>query len=232
MMIQNNFTPTVLNKKTDTIPPDAVYVGRPSEWGNPFSHIDSSDSDVVYVDTREIAIYAYELHLLQSIERDPTILSRLRNTLFDRDLVCWCSPKLCHADILLKYANTQEFYTWSNKDGYDVTSKGDKRFSALYATMGDGRTIEEHYQCDVKGYDIGGTNWVLGKDKPAKNPNTNLWLEYFELWKTWMFDNKPVMLDLHHTLLDSGESVLYDRYDVGGVNQARALAWLLNMYYV
>ena len=27
--------PKVLNKKTDKIPPDAVYVGRPSKWGNP-----------------------------------------------------------------------------------------------------------------------------------------------------------------------------------------------------
>ena len=28
--------PKVLNKRTDKIPPDAVYVGRPSKWGNPF----------------------------------------------------------------------------------------------------------------------------------------------------------------------------------------------------
>jgi len=28
--------PRVLNKRTDKIPSDAVYVGRPSKWGNPF----------------------------------------------------------------------------------------------------------------------------------------------------------------------------------------------------
>ncbi len=28
--------PRVLNKRTDTIPPSAVYVGRPSKWGNPY----------------------------------------------------------------------------------------------------------------------------------------------------------------------------------------------------
>lgn len=40
----------------------------------------------------------------------------------------------------------------SNKNyGYEVSSSGDKRFSALFAKMADGRTIEEHYQCDIKG---------------------------------------------------------------------------------
>lgn len=28
--------PKVLNKHKDKIPPNAVYVGRPSQWGNPF----------------------------------------------------------------------------------------------------------------------------------------------------------------------------------------------------
>ena len=32
-------TPRVLNRRTDTIPPGAVYVGRPSKWGNPFTHL-------------------------------------------------------------------------------------------------------------------------------------------------------------------------------------------------
>ena len=36
--------PKVLNKRTDTIPPDAVYVGRPSKWGNPFRIRVFSDS--------------------------------------------------------------------------------------------------------------------------------------------------------------------------------------------
>lgn len=28
--------PKVLNRRTDTIPPNAIYVGRPSKWGNPY----------------------------------------------------------------------------------------------------------------------------------------------------------------------------------------------------
>ena len=49
-------------------------------------------------------------------------------------------------------------YTWSRRGGYECSSKGDKRFSAFTARLPDGRTIEEHYQCDIKSYEPGGTN--------------------------------------------------------------------------
>ena len=44
--------------------------------------------------------------------------------------------------------------TWAKSDpnGYEVSTKGDDRFSALRAKLNDGRTIEEAYQLDVKGY--------------------------------------------------------------------------------
>jgi hypothetical protein len=32
------------------------------------------------------------------------------------------------------------------KNTYEVSSRGDKRFSALYAKLSDGRTIEQAYQ--------------------------------------------------------------------------------------
>lgn len=48
-------------------------------------------------------------------------------------------------------------YTWSKNDGYECSSAGDFRFSAFYAIMPDGRSIEQHYQCDVKGYPIART---------------------------------------------------------------------------
>ena len=47
-------------------------------------------------------------------------------------------------------------FVWQRRGGYEVSSIGDKRFSAMYAVMPDGRTIEQWYQCDLKGYDIGG----------------------------------------------------------------------------
>ena len=40
--------PKVLNKRVDGIPPGAVYIGRPSVWGNPFViGKDGSRDDVI-----------------------------------------------------------------------------------------------------------------------------------------------------------------------------------------
>lgn len=88
----------VLNKRIDTIPPDAVYVGRPSKWGNPF--VIGRDG------TREEVIAKYLEYLLGTEYTTGLILDI--GELRGKDLVCWCSPLPCHADILLKLANSEE----------------------------------------------------------------------------------------------------------------------------
>lgn len=80
-------------------------------------------------------------------------------------------------------------YKWAKSvqdksKGYEVSSFGDKRFSALNAKLSDGRTIEEAYQLDVKGYRKFGDLWKLGKGKAPLIPTTELpklTLHYFEL---------------------------------------------------
>ncbi len=86
--------PKVLNKRTDKIPPDAVYVGRPSKYGNPF-HIgrDGNRSEV---------IAKYRMRVLNILQfTDSHWLDDLRG----HDLVCWCAPLPCHANVLLELAN-------------------------------------------------------------------------------------------------------------------------------
>lgn len=120
-------------------------------------------------------------------------------------------------------------FSWAKKGGYECSSKGDKRFSAFYATMPDGRTLEQWYQCDVKGYDVGGTNWKLGKGKPSlkgQNPE-ELFLEYKSLWILW---SKNHMEDLRDLYLKGKQFnyILSDMFANTPVNQAHALAELLN----
>ena len=117
-------------------------------------------------------------------------------------------------------------FKWSRYDGYEVSGKGDKRFSAFNALMPDGRSIEHHYQCDVKGYDPGGRNWRLGKGKPPLNPKTNLWERYLELWRIWSKSNMLLLEELHR-LARSANCTLSDRFATTTVNQAHALAVLL-----
>ena len=82
----------------------AVYVGRPSKWGNPFSHLSRSLASG-HVKTREEAIARHKALLDAHIAADPRVLDELRAELRGYDLVCFCAPLSCHADILLKYAN-------------------------------------------------------------------------------------------------------------------------------
>lgn len=70
-------------------------------------------------------------------------------------------------------------YTWKRRVNpgepyYEVSTKGDSRFSALNARLVDGRTIEEAYQLDVKGYRRFGNDWRLGKGKAPLIPQNEL----------------------------------------------------------
>ena len=85
-------SPVVLNLKIDRIPPDSVYIGRGSKWGNPF--IIGKDG------TRKEVIKKYLLFL----QNDARLMSDIKE-LKGKTLHCFCKPKECHGDILLYYAN-------------------------------------------------------------------------------------------------------------------------------
>lgn len=72
---------------------EAVYVGRPSKWGNPF--VIGRDGD------RDRVIQLYRRHIEESPELQEALVRELRY----KDLACWCAPKPCHADVLLEMAN-------------------------------------------------------------------------------------------------------------------------------
>lgn len=110
------------------------------------------------------------------------------------------------------------------KDGYECSSLGDKRFSALYAVMPDGRTIESHFQLTVKGYGVFGTDWRLGKGKPPLDPSVDVWAGYLALWRTWAAAHPDLMADL---ATRARGKVLTDRFASSPNSQARALAHLL-----
>lgn len=118
-------------------------------------------------------------------------------------------------------------YTWNRYGGYECSTQGDSRFSAFNAILADGRSIEMHYQCCVKGFDPGGTDWRLGKGKPPKNPRVNLESEYLKLWFEWACSNQALMEELRE-LVKPFNNVLSDRFATTPINQAWALATLLN----
>jgi hypothetical protein len=93
--------PIVKNKRAGALGPDDVYVGRPTKWGNPFTHLTNSSQAQYIVESREEAIEAYKEWLLGQ----PELLEQIKD-LRGKNLVCWCAPKACHAEILLELANS------------------------------------------------------------------------------------------------------------------------------
>lgn len=122
-------------------------------------------------------------------------------------------------------------YTWKRYDGYEVSSHGDKRFSAFYARLKDGRTIEEAYQLDVKGYRKYGNNPMLGKGKPPLDESTDLWGNYLNLWMIWCYENPKLYCELLY-FADMFDGVLSDKFAKTLINQAHALSVCLNTPYI
>ena len=106
------------------------------------------------------------------------------------------------------------------KSTYEVSTKGDKRFSALNARLSDGRTIEEHYQVDVKGY----KSIEEGKGKPPKDKSIDTYAEYKALWEQWADENPELIAEL--AKLSEGKT-LTDMFAKTKVSQARALTDIL-----
>ncbi len=83
----------VWNQRDRNRPVAAVYVGRPTVWGNPYP--------LKRGETRSEVIAKYREYL----ERNPAMIARARRELRGKDLVCWCAPLACHADVLMEVAN-------------------------------------------------------------------------------------------------------------------------------
>lgn len=86
--------PLVLSKHCCGNPPDAVFIGRPSKWGNPFAI--GRDGDRATVIAKHEAWLRGQRHLLQSLDE-----------LRGKHLICFCAPAACHGDLLLRLANAE-----------------------------------------------------------------------------------------------------------------------------
>jgi hypothetical protein len=73
-----------------------VYIGRPSKWGNPYSHKTGTTAKYK-TDTRAEAIEKYREYILHG---DGKHLLKDLHELKGKTLGCWCSPLPCHGDIL------------------------------------------------------------------------------------------------------------------------------------
>jgi hypothetical protein len=96
------------------MPEGAVYVGRPSKWGNPYK-----PGDLIYltgkkrgqeVDAAGLVDFYRNLAYRDSSAGE-SFRALVRRELAGRDLACWCPlDQPCHADVLLEIANKEPAY--------------------------------------------------------------------------------------------------------------------------
>jgi len=102
--------PKVWNKRDPATPRNAVYVGRPSLYGNPFVVGQHGD--------RQQCVRRYKHEVLSALAKPQ--LDLLRANLRGKDLVCWCvkmggvewTPAMtgrndCHCFPLMEIANQE-----------------------------------------------------------------------------------------------------------------------------
>lgn len=84
--------------------PFDIYIGRPSPWGNPYSHrFDAAVDARNVVGSREEAIDAYERRLRILLEEDREFMvEKFFKPIAGKVLGCWCHPKPCHGEVLIK----------------------------------------------------------------------------------------------------------------------------------
>lgn len=140
--------------------------------------------------------------------------------------------------------NTEKF-TWSRysngEENYEVSSRGDRRFSALYAKFEDntiidgvdvsGMTIEDVYQFVIKKSKKG---QAPSKDSKLYNEslktnedreNFSYTKGYLPLWQEWARQHPELINELR---IKAKGKVLTDQFANTRVSQARALADILN----
>jgi len=76
-----------------------VYIGRPSKWGNPFTHKAGTCAQFIQP-SREESVECYRRWLLTQ----PHLMAALPE-LKGKVLGCWCKPNSCHGDVLAELAN-------------------------------------------------------------------------------------------------------------------------------
>lgn len=88
----------VFNKhRPASIPEGAVYIGRPSAWGNPYT-IGKDGS-------RGTVVAKFRVYAIERLKKEPLWLEPLRG----KDLVCYCAPLRCHGDIILELLTRYPF---------------------------------------------------------------------------------------------------------------------------
>lgn len=184
--------------------PSSYFIARPSILGNPFV--------LKKEDKKGSTIPLYKDYFYKKIEEDDVFFIAELKKLYrlasigDLYLGCHCSPEACHGDVIKEFLEKElDSPSLPDYKVLECSSKGDKRFSALYAKVslfGKLASIEEHYQNSkrIYGLDITDIKDIKGKQpdyiviKGLEYDKEHLTAFYKLLWIKY-FDKNPELIE-------------------------------------
>lgn len=96
------------------MPPNTIYVGRPTVWGNPFTAKEWKKDGEKVSPTALVLMYQILLSEVFGVfkkkykqtDEEKLLLHEFLKPLRGKNLACWCAlDKPCHADVILELLN-------------------------------------------------------------------------------------------------------------------------------
>lgn len=95
------------------MPPDTIYVGRPTKWGNPFKvgepqyNPNAGQFGLITPQSVTQCLELYKTYVNKCMNSPISWMAKDIHELRGKNLACFCSlDQKCHADILLEIANS------------------------------------------------------------------------------------------------------------------------------
>ncbi len=131
-----------------------IYIGRPSKWGNPYS-IGKDGS-------REDVIKKYKKYILSN--------KKLLNSLCElqgKVLGCWCKPKECHGDVLVRLINERR-QKKMKRVIIESPYAGDIPMNEIYGELCMNDCLVNHNESPYASHLLYTRTWVLRDDHPEE----------------------------------------------------------------
>jgi len=186
----------VWNKREKGIPANAIYVGRPTKWGN--RYVIGRDG------TRDEVIKKYE----QWLAKSGLDVTELRG----KDLVCWCKPKACHADVLMKLAN--QTTNGKSKTAIVCGSRDWNDRTKIQVMME--KLKYEGYKTIIEGE-------ARGADTMARETALKLGMHVVAMPAKWQLYGKSAGMKRNQEMLDKGPDLVL-AFDMGTPGTAHMIA--------
>jgi hypothetical protein len=112
---------TVVNKHTHKPTEYDWYIGRGSPLGNPFTSKPLANTKAQFqCKSREESVAKFKEYILEKIEKKDSVVCASLNYIYsmalkgDVNLICYCSPELCHGHIIKRIIEERLFSRQSN----------------------------------------------------------------------------------------------------------------------